>query len=123
VGVNTLVQGSLVVAWLGSALLWWNPVAAVNLAAVTLIGFAIAPIYPALVSGTSQRVGARFAANTIGMQVTAAGLGVAAIPALVGVLARQSSLEIIPLCLVVLYGGLFGLYRLSERDGKIQVNT
>lgn len=111
-GVNLLVQGSLVGALLGAALLVWNPSEAANLLAVALIGFSIAPIFPALMSGTSQRVGAHFAANTIGMQITASGLGAAVIPSLLGVMARQFSLEVIPICLVVMFLGLFGSYRL-----------
>jgi fucose permease len=114
-GVNLLVQGSLVGALLGTALLVWNPSAVANLLAVALIGFSIAPIFPALMSGTRQRVGAQFAANTIGMQMTAAGLGMAVIPGLLGVLARQFSLEVVPICLVVVFLGLFGFYRLSMK--------
>ncbi len=117
VGIKRLVLGGLVGALLGAALLGWNPFAAANLLAVALIGFAIAPIFPALMSGTSQRVGAHFAANTIGMQMTAAGLGTAVIPSLIGVLARRSSLEIIPICLIMLFAGLLGAYLLAENTG------
>jgi fucose permease len=74
VGVNRLVLGGLIAALLGAVLLWWNPANVANLIAVPLIGFAIAPIFPALVSGTSQRVGVHYAANTIGMQMAAGGL-------------------------------------------------
>mgnify|MGYP000876576038 FL=1 len=112
-GIHALIQSGLSGALLGAILLWWNPLEAINLAAVALIGFAVAPIFPALVSGTSQRVGARFAANTIGMQMAAASLGTALIPGLVGILARQISLEVIPLCLLILFASLFAVYRLS----------
>ncbi len=92
-------------------LLWWNPAPLVNLLAVGLIGFALAPIFPGLVSGTSARVGPRHAANTIGMQIGGAGLGGAAlIPALAGVLAQQTSLEAIPVFLVGVFVVLFGLF-------------
>jgi fucose permease len=113
VGVNLLVQGSIAAAILGTILLIWNPFEAANLVAVVLIGFAIAPIFPALMSGTNQRVGAKFAANTIGMQMAASGLGAAFFPSLFGVLARQFSLEIVPICLVVEFLVLFGFYRFS----------
>jgi fucose permease len=103
-------------AFLGSVLLLWNPASVVNVLAVALIGFAIAPIFPAMTSGTSQRVGTHYAANTIGLQMAASGLGTAIIPSLLGVLARQFSLEIVPLCLVVVYMGLFGLYMLATRS-------
>ena len=112
-GVNRLALGGLVGALLGALLLSWNPFAAANLLAVALIGFAIAPIFPALISGTSQRVGDHFAANTIGMQMAASGLGTAIIPSLVGVLARRSSLEIIPICLMTLFAVLLGAYLLT----------
>lgn len=114
-GVNALVAGGTAGAVLGSLLLVWNPSQAVNLIAVAVIGFSIAPIFPAMMSGTSQRVGDHFAANTIGMQMAAVGLGTAVIPGLMGVFARQVSLEVIPLCLLVVYIGLFALYMLARR--------
>lgn len=121
-GVNLLVQASLAAAWLGALLLAWNPSEAANLLAVALIGFAIAPIFPALMSGTSQRVGAHFAANTIGLQMAASGLGTVIIPSLLGMLARRFSLEVIPICLAVVFLGLFGFYRLSMITKRYQEN-
>jgi fucose permease len=115
VGVNGLVLGSLIAAWLGAGLLWWNPSQVANLLAVALIGLAIAPIFPALMSGTSQRVGLRDAANTIGMQMAAGGLGAAIIPSLVGILARRVSLEVIPVCVLALFTGLLGLHALAVK--------
>jgi fucose permease len=116
-GVNLLVTGGLTGALLGAVLLVWNPSEAINLLAVVLIGFSIAPIFPAMMSGTSQRVGTHFAANTIGMQMAATGLGTAVIPSLMGIFARQISLEVIPICLLIVYIGLFGLYMLAIRSG------
>ena len=112
-GVNLLVQGGLAAALIGALLLLWNPSEVINLLAVALIGFAIAPIFPALMSGTSQRVGDNFAANTIGLQIGAAGLGTALIPSLMGVLARRFTLEVVPVCLVLAFLGLLGFYQLS----------
>lgn len=117
-GVNLLVTGGLVGALLGSLLLVWNPFPAANLLAVALVGFSIAPIFPAMMSGTSQRVGARFAANTIGMQMAAAGLGTVGVTSLVGVLARQISLEVVPLAMMVVFTALFGCYTLAARSGS-----
>jgi fucose permease len=112
-GVNMLVTGGLIGALSGVCLLVWNPTAVANLLAVALIGFAIAPIFPALMSGTSQRVTDEYAANTIGLQMTATGLGTAVIPSLLGVLANRISLEVIPICLGVVFLTLFGTFRLS----------
>ena len=113
IGVNTLVQGGLLAALSGTILLWWNPSGTVSMLGVAITGFAIAPIFPGLVSGTSQRVSPKFAANTIGMQMGGAGLGGASIPAMIGILARRTSLEIIPICLFTLFAVLFGLYLIS----------
>ena len=99
IGGRKLVAGSLLLALAGSLLLWWNPSDTVSLIGVAVVGFAIAPVFPALVSLTSDRVGAKHAANTIGMQISAAGLGGAVISSLAGVLARRISLEIIPVYL------------------------
>jgi fucose permease len=121
VGSKILVQGGVALAFLGAVLLLWNPSQAINLVAVALMGFAIAPVFPAMMSGTSQRVGAKFAANTIGMQMAASGLGGAAIPGLVGVLARHVSLEIVPVCLVVLFAGLFMVYFFAQPRARLIV--
>lgn len=112
-GINTLVQGGVTLALTGAILLWWHPFQLANLLAVALIGIAIAPIFPAMMSGTSRRVGAQFAANTIGIQMAATGLGGVTIPSLMGILARRFSLEIIPICLVLVFLGLLGCYRLA----------
>jgi fucose permease len=117
VGVNILVLGGLTGALLGGALLVFNPNQAANLLAIVVIGFSIAPIFPAFVSGTSQRVGAHFAANTIGMQMAASGLGMAVIPSLVGVLARRLSLEVIPTGMEIVFASLLGLYLLVMQRG------
>jgi len=113
IGADHLIQGSIAAALVGVILLIWNPSQAANLLAVALIGFSIAPTYPALMSGTRLRVGKRLAANVIGMQVAAAGLGGALIPSLLGVLANRFTLEVIPTCLLVDFIALFGMYRLS----------
>ena len=114
-GVNKLVQTGLIGAILGAVLLIWNPSEIANVIAVGIIGLSIAPIFPAMTSGTRMRVGDHYAANTIGMQMTATGFGTAVIPSLMGVLARRISLEIIPIFLLALYAGLLGVYFLAVR--------
>ena len=115
IGVNRLVLGGLTGALFGAALLVWNPFELANVLAVALIGVSIAPIFPAMISGTSARVGEQYAANTIGMQMTATGLGAAVIPSAMGVLARQMSLEVIPVCLLAVYAALAGCYLVAIR--------
>ena len=123
IGVNKLVIGGLVGAMIGAVLLIWNPFISANVIAVGIIGLSIAPIFPGMMSGTKIRVGDYFAANTIGMQMTATGLGTAVIPSLMGVLARRISLEIIPIFLLALYAGLLGFYFLTVKIKKPQIHV
>ena len=68
---------------------------ATSLAGLLLIGFAQSPIFPLLITATPQRLGADHATNAIGFQISAAGLGIAGLPALVGFIASFSSFEIL----------------------------
>ena len=113
ISVHALVQGSMAVALCGTILLIWNPSVTVNLLAVALIGFAIAPIFPSLMSTTKDRVGTDLSTNTVGMQIASSGLGTVVIPSILGMLARKFSLEVIPICLIVIFSLLFCVYRIS----------
>ena len=115
VGVNRLVFGGLAGALAGAVLLVWNPAQWTSVAAVAIIGLSIAPIFPAMMSGTRTRVGDDYAANTIGMQMAATGFGAAVIPGTMGLLARQYSLEIIPVYVLAVYLALLGCYTLAVR--------
>jgi fucose permease len=115
IGVKKLVCGSIIGALIGTVMLWVNVSDSISVVGVALVGLSIAPIFAALVSGTPERVGPRYAANTIGMQISAGSIGAATIPALVGVAARYISLEAIPACLFILFTSLFMLYLISIR--------
>lgn len=119
-GNHKLVIGGLIGAIFGAGFLILNPSEIANVIAVALIGLSIAPIFPAMMSGTRARVGDQFTANTIGMQMAATGFGGAGISALMGVLARRISLEIIPVILVLVYVGLLGFYILATRKRETQ---
>ncbi len=55
-----------------------------DLVALVLAGGAAGPIFPSLIATTPTRVGARHAANAIGMQIAAAALGQALVPSFLG---------------------------------------
>ncbi len=100
IDIRKLIYLSISLALFGVALLLADSSLIITILGVTLAGFAIAPIFPGLVSSTTSRVGFRHQANTIGMQIAAAGLGVAVVPSIAGVLARIFGLEVIPLYLL-----------------------
>ncbi len=97
---DTILLGSTLLALIGAVLLWLAPSSWVSIAGIIIIGFAIAPVFPAMVSATAQRVGKEHVNNTIGMQIAGAGIGGATLPTLAGTLARTFSLEVIPIYLV-----------------------
>lgn len=68
--------------------------------ALALLGFAGGPVFPLLIAGTPERVGAAHSHNAVGVQVAAACLGSAALPAVAGVLARAYGIEAISVSLV-----------------------
>ena len=114
IGGKRIILSGIILALLSAILLWWNPFEFANVIAVVMIGLAIAPIFPALMSGTKQRVGEAYTANTIGFQMAMTGLGGAIIPSLVGVLAKNTSLKIVPICLTVLFSALLLSYGLIQ---------
>jgi fucose permease len=106
---HKLPRGRLVPLCLGAALVgalffWLDLAPWLSFAGMAFTGFAIAPVFPALVSATEARVGKAHAANAIGMQMAAAGAGSALLPGLLGVLARYTGVGHIPAALAALLG-------------------
>ena len=97
-----LITGSFLIALFATIILAVDINNVASLVAIIIIGLAIAPVLPALISGTSDRVGTRLAANTIGVQIAAMGAGGATIPSISGVIAKRFSLEAIPVFMIIL---------------------
>ncbi len=87
----------------------------VSLAGIALLGFAQAAIFPTLIAITPARFGVEHAANAIGFQIAAAGLGVAILPGLAGVLARGISLEVVGPFMAVVALLMFALFEVGIR--------
>lgn len=120
VSIERLVLFGTTGAIAGAILLWWNPASWTNVAAVALIGFSIAPIFPALTTGVRNRVGDRYAANTIGMQMAAGAASTVIVPTILGVLARRLSLEVVPVVLTLVFSTLLVVFVLSMRNNRIE---
>jgi fucose permease len=84
----------------------------VGAAALPLLSFSLASIYPGLMSETPRRVGARTAPHAVGFQVSAATLGVAVMPSVAGLVSARYGLESIG---PVLAGCALVLLLLHER--------
>jgi fucose permease len=88
------IRACLLLVLTGGALLTINLNNIISLIGLLLIGFALAPVFPLLITETPRRLGSH-ATNAIGFQIGAAGLSLTALPAVAGVLASATSLEII----------------------------
>jgi fucose permease len=80
----------------------------VGAAALPLLSFSLASIFPGLMSETPRRVGAQTAPHAVGFQVSAATLGVAVVPTIAGLASERFGLEaigwVIAGCALVLAG-------------------
>jgi fucose permease len=93
VTVRTLLYSCMVGAITGTALLWLDLATWATFAGVALLGLSLAPIFPSLIALTPERIGAAHAANTVGFQIAAAGLGGAALTTAFGFVATNFGLE------------------------------
>jgi fucose permease len=87
----------------------------VDTVAIALMGFAAGPIFPSLIATTPARVGPRHTANTVGLQVSMGAVGLAALPALCGLIAQHWGLELIPITLIVGWSVLLAAYLALRR--------
>lgn len=111
----TMVRLSTVGALAGTVLLALPLNPRLAWLALPVIGLALAPIFPTLITLTPRRAGRRHAPNAIGFQIAAAGLGGALLSALAGRLGTLLGLESIALFFVVLALGLLLLHELAVR--------
>ena len=102
------VRPQAVVRWgsgigvLACAVIWWQPGAAVTVAAFVVLGGALAGVFPALIALTPVRLGAQRAHNVIAWQVGAAAAGGAGLSAIIGLLIGAISLAVLGPAITVL---------------------
>lgn len=99
--VTATIRAMAVTGIVAAALFWWNPVNWVGFAGLLILGFALAPVFPLLMTATPSRLGNADANNAIGVQVAAASFGIGVLPGLAGALADRSSLAIVGPFMVV----------------------
>ena len=99
---QAVVRGGSALAVLASAVIWWQPDAAVAVLGFVVLGGALAGVFPALIALTPVRLGAGRAQNVISWQVGAASAGGAGISAVIGLLIGTTSLAILGPAITVL---------------------
>jgi fucose permease len=78
-----------------SAAIFAIPRVAWGAAALPLLSFCLASIYPGLMTETPRRVGVQTSAHAVGFQVSAATLGVAVVPSVAGLVSERLGLAAI----------------------------
>ncbi|GAC1327109.1 MAG: MFS transporter [Chloroflexota bacterium] len=115
---QTLLRVSMLGCLVAAALLpLGGPV--LHLLAVPVLGLLLAPIFPVLIAETPARLGEAHTADAVGIQVAAAILGGAAIPATVGVLAERVGLNMIGVCCVAAAAAQLTLYEVLVRRASV----
>lgn len=89
IGIDRLLRWSMITALIGTGLFAWNLSTTISGISLAIVGLGLAPIYPCMMTRTPQRLGKAMAAHAIGLQVSTAMLGVAALPSLCGLLAQR----------------------------------
>jgi len=112
---DSIIKLCLITALIGFVTLMLSVHPLVDTAAIALMGFAAGPIFPSLIATTPVRVGPRHTANTVGLQISMAAVGVAALPAVCGLIAEQWGLELIPLVLTAAWSVLIATYLTLRR--------
>jgi fucose permease len=115
IGNANLVRAGMLGVLAGSILISMQGHIYLGFIGLALMGFSLAPVFPALVSGTPVRVGSLHVANAMGFQIGAAALGGAIVPGLTGVLAMDLGLEVIGPVLIVSAVATFVLHEVVVR--------
>ncbi|MEU4477367.1 MFS transporter [Micromonospora sp. NPDC023966] len=117
-GTARVLRGSLLGMAGGAVLIALPAPGWVTVAGLLVVGFAAAPVFPLLTLTTAERVGRDHADRTIGLQIGAAGLGAALVPAAVGVLLARVSVATLGPTLVALALALIALHAAGARRGR-----
>jgi fucose permease len=114
-GVASVLLFSMIGMVAGAALIAIPTAAWVTVVGLILLGGSAAPVFPLLTLTTSDRVGADHATRAIGLQIGAAGLAGAAIPAGIGLLLGWFGSNALGVALAALSGVMIALYLAATR--------
>ncbi|RAO28813.1 3-(3-hydroxy-phenyl)propionate transporter [Micromonospora saelicesensis] len=114
-GAGLVLRVSLAGMAVGAALIAVPGPALLAVLGLVVVGFAAAPVFPLLTLTTAERVGAAHADRAIGLQIGAAGVGAALVPAGLGVLIGNTTVQVLGSALLVLALALIALYEWGAR--------
>lgn len=115
---NVQLWGGAIGAALGAALIGLGSGPVASIGGLVLAGLSLAPIFPALIATTTNRVGRAYAPDTIGLQVAGANVGAAGIPWIIGQAVEATTVQVIGISLVIAAGLYLALFAWLMLAGK-----
>ncbi|MHA4949839.1 MFS transporter [Micromonospora sp. SD19] len=119
-GAGLVLRVSLAGMAVGAALIAVPGPAVLAVLGLVVVGFAAAPVFPLLTLTTAERVGVAHADRAIGLQIGAAGIGAALVPAGLGVLIGNTSVQVLGSALLVLALALIALHEWGTRRPAVE---
>lgn len=116
-GSGPVLRVSLIAMAVGAGLVALPAPGWLAVLGLAVLGLGAAPVFPLLTLTTAERVGPAHADRAIGLQIGAAGLGGALVPAGIGVLIGRYGVEVLGPALLVSALVLLLLYAVSHRGG------
>jgi len=110
ISIHRLLRMCLVGIAVGAILIWLGGASSLSFAGLALMGIALAPVFPSLISATPLRLREEHITNSVGFQIAAAVLGQALLPTFIGVLCGRFGLEVIGPTLLAAACMLLGLF-------------
>lgn len=84
--------------------------------ALFIVGLGGAPIYPSIVHATPERFGKKASSSVIGLEMASAYTGSTLIPLIMGIIASQFGIFMVPLILLLLFGIMFVASEMVNRS-------
>lgn len=101
-----LIRTGQIVALTGALLLFLPFPSTFSLVGFIMIGLGLAPIFPCMLHETPTRFGKKHSQTIMGYQMAVAYTGSTFIPPLLGFIASQSTIGILPICVVLLVAAM-----------------
>ncbi len=119
VGNRFMIKTGLMLSALGAVLVFFRTSPILTMVGLILCGLGFAPIYPCMMHETPRRFDAETSKSLIGYQVGAACIGGSFITASLGLLFSQTTLELMPLALLVLIAAMFAASELLNKKTPV----
>lgn len=115
---KTLIRWGIMIALAGVILIIMPVSGIVSALGLFIIGFGASPVFPSILHLTPEKYGEKYSATIIGLEMSAAYVGAACMPALSGFLLERTGMKFMPYILLFLFVLMFISTELANRNKK-----